>query len=279
MSNPSPGPGRTRGGQGRVSHEGQGPGHDHPDGGGGLVGFGAEFGQGVGPLAGAGREQDPLRDLRFGAGHPGRDGAQVVAGQGGGTEVAAQVVRGLGRPERAVLDALLGHGERERVRAADRGGRVLAALDRRPAEGGGHAADVLRVEHVHPALLGADRAGQVVDVGLGGGGDDRAGVAQDDIGQERGLVGPGRGHDQQVLFQRDVQAVAVVRPAHEHRVLTRVWRSGTTAAALGRIRPERRRAARRPQRSHRLKTWAKPLPGCSRRCSRMRRWRARLPGR
>jgi hypothetical protein len=38
---------------------------------------------------------------------------------------------------------------------------------------------------VHPALLGADRGGQVVDVGLGGGGDDRAGVAQDDIGLGR----------------------------------------------------------------------------------------------
>jgi hypothetical protein len=122
----------------------------------------------------------------------------------------------------AVLDALLGHGERERVGAADRGGRVLAAGDRVPAEARRHAADVLRVEHVHPALPGADRAGQVVDVGLAGGGDDRAGVAQDDIGEERSLVGPGRGHDQQVLLQRDPQAVPVVGPAQEHRVLARV---------------------------------------------------------
>src|SRR5690348_47704 len=37
--------------------------------------------------------------------------------------------------------------------------------------------------------------------------------------------------------------------------------------------------ARRLQRSHRLNRWAKPLPGCNRRCSRMRRCRARLPGR
>ena len=183
------------------------------------MGFGAEFGQGVGPLAGAGGEQDPLGDVRVGAGHPGGDRAQVVAGQGGGVEVAAQVVAGFGGPERAVLDALLGHGERERVGAADRGGRVLASGDRVPAEGGGDAADVLGVEHVHPAVLGADRAGQVVDVGLGGGGDDRAGVAQDDVGQERRLVGPWRGHDQQMLFQRDPQAVPVVGPAEEHRVL------------------------------------------------------------
>ena len=122
------------------------------------MGFGAEFGQGEGPLAGAGGEQDPLGDVRVGAGDPGRDGAQVIAGQGGGAEVAAQVIGGFGGPEGAVLDALLGDGERERVGAADRGGRVLAARDRVPAEGGGHAADVLGVEHVDPAELGADRA-------------------------------------------------------------------------------------------------------------------------
>jgi hypothetical protein len=149
------------------------------------VRFGAQFGQRVRPLVRAGGDQDPLGDVRVGAGYPGGDGAQVVAGQGRGVEVAAQVVRRFGGPERAVLDAFLGHGERERVGAADRGGRVLAPGDRVPAEGGGDAADVLRVEHVHPALLRADRGGQVVDVGLGGGGDDRAGVAQDDIGLGR----------------------------------------------------------------------------------------------
>src|ERR1700683_3251966 len=42
-------------------------------------------------------------------------------------EVVAQVVGGLGGPEGAVFDALLRHGKRERVGAADRGGRVLAA--------------------------------------------------------------------------------------------------------------------------------------------------------
>ena len=130
---------------------------------------------------------------RVGAGDPLGHGAQVVAGQGGGVEVGAQVVTGLGGPEGAVLDALLRHGERERVGAADGGGRVLAAVDRGPAEGGGDAADVLGVEHVHRAEAGADRGGQGVDVGLGAGGDDRAGVAQDDVGQERGLVASGAG--------------------------------------------------------------------------------------
>ena len=86
----------------------------------------------------------------------------------------------------------------------------------------GHAADVLRVEHVDRAEFGADRAGQRVDVGFGGGGDDRAGVAQDDVGQERRLVGAGRRHHEQVLLQRDVQPVPVVGAAEEHRVLARV---------------------------------------------------------
>ena len=75
---------------------------------------------------------------------------------------------------------------------------------------------------MYPAPLRADGAGQVVDVGFGGGGDDRAGVAQDDIGQERRLVGPGWRHDQQVFFQQDSQAVPVVGPAEEHRVRGRV---------------------------------------------------------
>ena len=171
---------------------------------------------------GAGGGQDPFGDVGVGAGDPGGDGAQVVAGQGGGVEVAAQVVARFGGPEGAVLDALLGDGERERVGAADRGGRVLAAVDRGPAERGGHAADVLGVEDVDRAEFGADRAGQGVDVGFGGGGDDRAGVAQDDVGQERRLVGPGRGHHQQVLLQRHVEPVPVVGAAEEHRVLARV---------------------------------------------------------
>ena len=82
-------------------------------------------------------DQDPLGDVRVGAGHPGGDRPHVVAGQGGGVEVAAQVVAGLRRPERAVLDALAGHRERERVRPPDRRRRVLAPVHRRPAERGG----------------------------------------------------------------------------------------------------------------------------------------------
>ena len=186
------------------------------------MGLGAELGQGEGPLAGAGGSQDLLRDVRVGAGDPGGDGAQVLAGQGGGAEVAAQVIRGFGGPEGAVLDAFLGDGERECVRAADRGGRVLTAVHRGPAESGRDAADVLRVEHVDRAELGAHRAGQGVDVGFGGGGDDLAGIALDDIRQERRLVGAGWRHHEQVLFEWDAQAVAVVGAAEEDRVLARV---------------------------------------------------------
>ena len=109
---------------------------------------------------------------------------------------------------------------------------------------------MLRVEHVHPAPLGADRAGQVIDVGLGGGGDDRAGVAQDDIGQERGLIGARRGHDQQVLFQRDAQPVPVVGPAQEHRVLTRVQQAvppGEGGADLAGAAQDREAGPAQPQ--------------------------------
>src|ERR1039457_1266279 len=182
------------------------------------MGLGVQFGQGQGPLVRAGGGQDLFRGVGVGAGDPGGDGSQVVAGQGGGVEVAAQVIRGFGGPEGAVFDAFLGHGEREGVGAADRGGRVVASLDRGPAESGRDAADVLGVEDVHRAVLGADGAGQGVEVGFSGGGDDRAGVPQDHIGQERGLVGAGRGHHQQVLLQRDLEPVPVVGPAEEHRV-------------------------------------------------------------
>src|SRR2546421_3727065 len=95
--------------------------------------------------------QDPFGDVGVGTGDPGGDGAQVVVGQGGGVEVAAQVITGFGGPERAVLDALLRHGERERVGAADGGSGILAAVDRVPTEGGRDAADVLGVEDVHRA--------------------------------------------------------------------------------------------------------------------------------
>ena len=67
------------------------------------------------------------------------------------------------------------------------------------------------------------------------------------------------------------QAIGVI-------ILAEIWKT-TPFMGLLLIRPERRSAARRPQRSQRLKRWAKPLPGCSRRCRRIRRWRARLPGR
>jgi hypothetical protein len=85
-------------------------------------------------------------------------------------------------------------------------------------------------------------------------------VAEDDVGQERGLMGARRGHDQQVFLERDPQPVPVVGPAEEHRVLVR----------FGDPVPQREqgadpaRAAQRgqaAQRSHRPTTWAKPLPG------------------
>ena len=46
----------------------------------------------------------------------------------------------------------MGDGESERIGPADSGRGVLASGDRRPAEGGGDAADALRIEHVHTAM-------------------------------------------------------------------------------------------------------------------------------
>ena len=116
--------------------------------------------------------------------------------------------------------------------------RIAVAGSSQPSTGDqqkvdGHAADVLGVEDVDRAEFGADRAGQGVDVGFGGGGDDRAGVAQDDVGQERRLVGAGWGHDEQVLLQRHVEPVPVVGAAEEHRVLARVDAAGSAAGGRG----------------------------------------------
>ena len=157
--------------------------------------------------------QDLLWDVRVGSGYPGGHRPQVGAHQRGRVEVAAQVVAGLGGPERTVLDALVGDGESERVGAPDGRRRVLASVDRRPAERRGDPADALRVEHVQGAAACPRRGGQSEHVGLGGGGDYGAWVAQDHVGQERGLEGSRRRHQQQVLLQRDVQAVTVVGPA------------------------------------------------------------------
>ena len=197
--------GQDAGGQVGVGHERQRSRHDHSDGGCRLLCLAAELGQGDGPLVGAGGGQDAFGDVGVGAGDPGGDGAQVVVGQGGGVEVAAQVVTGLGRPEAAVFHALLRDGERERVGAADGGGGVLAAVDGVPAEGGRDAADVLGVEDVDRAEEGAHGAGQGVDVGFGGGGEDRAGVLDDHVGQEGRLIGPWWRHDEQVLLERNAQ--------------------------------------------------------------------------
>src|SRR5690348_10876490 len=100
----------------------------YPDSGRGLMSFGAQLGQRAGPLASTGGDQDPLGHFRVGAGDPRGYGTQVVASHGGGMEVAAQVVRGFGGPECSVLYALLRHGERKCVGAADGGCRILASF-------------------------------------------------------------------------------------------------------------------------------------------------------
>ena len=65
----------------------------------------------------------------------------------------------------------------------------------------------LGVEDVDRAEEGAHGAGQGVDVGFGGGGQDRAGVLDDHVGQERRLISARWGHDEQVLLEGHVQPV------------------------------------------------------------------------
>ena len=88
---PGAGGGQDRGGQGRVGHEGQGPGHDHSDGGGGLVCLGAELRQDVTPTGGRrrrpgsvrgrrGRRRRPRRRRRAGRSGPGRRRGSSRAG-------------------------------------------------------------------------------------------------------------------------------------------------------------------------------------------------------
>ncbi len=79
----------------------------------------------------------------------------------------------------------------------------------------------------HGGLSGAGkgRAGkQREDVRLGRGADDRAGVVQDDVREQRGLVGPRRCHQQQVFFQhaeqRERLAAADAREQAHHEALT-----------------------------------------------------------
>ncbi len=56
---------------------------------------------------------------------------------------------------------------------------------------------------------------------LGGGRHRRARVIQHDPRQQLGLAGPGRCHDQGVLFDRDAQAMQVVGTPDDQRVLVR----------------------------------------------------------
>ena len=209
--------------QGWVGQERETAAHGHPDRGDRLVRFAAHLGQLLGEV--------PRRTGRcvknffgfFGvaAGNPAGHRAQVQAGERGGVEVAAQVVRGFGGPEGGVFDAFLADGVGECVGAADRDGGVLAAVEGVPAEGGGDGADALGVEHVHRAAVGADAGGQLEHVVFGGGGQDRAGVVQDDPGQPAGLAGAGRAEDHRVLVQRQAERVPVVRAAGQDRVVRR----------------------------------------------------------
>ena len=181
------------------------------------------------------------------AGDPAGNVTQVEPAQRGGVEVGAQVVGGLGGPERAVLDAALADRLGERVGAADRGRRVLAAVQRIPAERRRHVADALRIEHVDRAAAGADGGGQLEHVVLGRGGDDRPGVVEDDRRQPSGLACSRRALHDRVLFDREPKLVPVVRAADQDGVRRggsesafperQSWAGASAAAQGGQLPP------------------------------------------
>ena len=78
-------------------------------------------------------------------------------------------------------------------------------------------------------------------------------VVQDDVREQRGLVGPRRCHQQQVLFQRHLQPVPVLRPAERDRVLARVAHplaGRQRRADAGGLAPGRIPAPAQPQLEH-----------------------------
>ena len=77
------------------------------------------------------------------------------------------------------------------------------------------------------------------------------------------LIGPRRGHHQQVLFQRHRAAGAGSGPGPTAPNARAARGIRCQSAERGRIRPERRSAAKRPQRSHSSKQVAKPRPGAA----------------
>ena len=175
--------GRT--GQGRVGHERQRAGHDHPDRLRGLLGLAAQLGQLRGPLR---RRPASARMSSAVSASP-----QVPTGRPGACRRPQGRRRGTGRAGsrrpcwtrtwrprcRSWLTALANPSARRIAVAGS-----CAARDRVPPERGRHAADALRVEHVHRAAARADPGGELEHVVLGGGGHDRARVVQDELGDQ-----------------------------------------------------------------------------------------------
>ena len=106
----------------------------------------------------------------------------------------------------------------KRVGAPDCDPRVYAAFDQVPPERAGQAADVLGIEHGRRAPESPQARGQRVDIRTGGRAEDRAAEVNDRFCEPSSFPSAGRGHDQNVLFQRDTQAVPVMSAAKKNRV-------------------------------------------------------------
>ena len=204
----------------RGHHERQHLAHDDLVGRRGFVGRAAQLGKLRSPVRGAMFPQDFLGRAGTaparGQGPQGHQ-AHVPADQGRRVEQCPQVSPG------GVLEqlAVLAHVDcvSETVRAADGDRPVSAAVDGRPPERAGYAADAGGVEHLHrAAIAGPDTRGEPVHVGLGRSRQHRARVVHDDPRQPAGFAGPRRRHHEHVLLKRHPQPVPVMRPAQHDRV-------------------------------------------------------------
>ena len=147
----------------------------------------------------------PLRPLV----HIGQGGA----GLGGGQQQAGHAHRALLLEPRQV--AVTGRVAGQPVGHLVGHQLIGAHAEQVPREGRRDVADAFGVEHVDRAAAAAGRAGELVQVRAGAGSQHRAGMTDDPVREQPGLVGPRRRQDQPVQLEGGVQAAAVLGAAEQ----------------------------------------------------------------
>src|SRR5271165_3825938 len=280
-----------------IGHELQGLREVHAYGLGRLLRLAAQLAQLLGPVPGARVLQDVLGLLAAVAQSPPGDVGQpevsaLRTGVGGAVEERPEVSAGLAGPEGAVFHALRADRVGEGIRAPDGRAYVQApAVFRRAAddierERGRDSADTLRVERVDSAAeLAPGALGIAVQVGPGGRAEARALVPQDDLGEERALIGARRRDDDGMFLARQADGKAELRPAEHDRMVIGVLypvphgqlRAVECRGCHGRAYLSFCADAREDQWRQSSKRVACPRPGCSRKNSRslrcLTRWR------